>query len=96
MNIFKKFIEFYKKEKRTEKAKRLILNSEICEELVQDLTHIVEEYPNTQIVIEPISGGKIVIKSQLTEASMYNDIEKLYEIPDIQNTISIAKAVRRR
>lgn len=91
----KRILEEIKKEKNAEKAKSALLKSDITEQFVEDLFKIADAHPNTQVIIEPISGGKITIKSRLTDSELYSD-DELYKIPEITRTISIAKAVRRK
>ena len=93
--IIKRVLQELKKEKNEQKAKSALLNSEITEQFVEDLFLIADNHPNTQVVIEPVSGGIITIKSRLTDSALYSD-DELYKIPEITRTISIAKAVRGR
>ncbi|MBQ0003975.1 MAG: hypothetical protein KBT21_10630 [Treponema sp.] len=91
--ILRRVIEETRREKRERKAKSALLQSEITEQFVEDLFKIADEHPNTQVIIEPVAGGKITIKSRLTDSDLYSD-DELYKIPEITRTISIANAVR--
>lgn len=79
-----------KKENETKKAKTLILKSDICNQLVQDLFTIADTHPNTQVIIKPLTGGEIIIKSRLIDSELYRPSE-LYAMPEITQTISIAE-----
>lgn len=78
-----------RKEQKNEKAKSLILKSDICQQFVEDLFEIADTHPNTMVVIKPLTGGEIIIKSRLTDSTIY-DSSEFYRIPDITNTIAIA------